>query len=90
MELTASSIRSNSSAGRCFSWPAGTSACAAVPGASRAQPGDSHLLWTLRYYINGHGESAGGAPAGTLTKGGRLRELLAAVVTKGEAAQNTR
>lgn len=60
-----------------------------LPGVSRVQPGDSHLLWTLRYYVNGQGESAENAPHVTLTKNGRLHQMLAEVVVKGQQASDT-
>ncbi len=57
-----------------------------LPGVSRVQPGDSHLLWTLKYYVAGRGERAEGAPGVKLTEGGRLHKMLADVVAKGDAA----
>lgn len=57
-----------------------------LPGVSRVRPGDSHLLWTLRYYVTGAGERAEGSPRVKLTQGGRLHKMLAGVVTKGDQA----
>lgn len=59
---------------------------AILPGVSRVQQGDSHLLWALKYYVNGRGESAEGAPLVRLNAGGRLHKMLAEVVAKGEKA----
>jgi hypothetical protein len=61
------------------------------PSVQRVEPGDSHLLWTLRYYVgqNGPGGAplvAEGAPLDTLNQSGRLRKMLAEVVEKGENA----
>jgi len=45
------------------------------------------LLWTLKYYVRGSGQpAAAGAPAVTLTQGGRLHKMLADVVARGDQA----
>ena len=61
------------------------------PSVQRVEPGDSHLLWTLRYYVGQIGPRgtplvAEGAPLDTLNPSGRLRKMLAEVVEKGENA----